>query len=160
MAQQGPSGGNGGSAYSDNKPGTQITQVIVTWGAYVNTLETHWSDGTVTKHGAVDGPNIDAFVLNPGDLLVGIVGQTGNLDGDGGPYVATISFTSKNGSNSNVYGGAAPGPGGGVFGSIIHPGNNFVNLSPYSYSAPAGQAIVGFWGRSGNYIDQIGIFTA
>src|SRR6185437_16916025 len=107
--QQGPAGGTGGSPYNDDRPGSHITQVIVTWGAYVNTIETHWSDGTKLKHGNKDGPNIDAFVVNPGDSLVGIAGDIGNLHDDGGPYVAAIRFISKNGSQSNVYGGNAPG---------------------------------------------------
>jgi hypothetical protein len=162
MAQQGASGGNGGQAFSDNRPASQITQVIITWGAYINTLETHWADGTVIKHGNVDGPNIDAFVLNDGDLLIAISGSTGNLDGDGGPYVVSIAFTSQNGtttSTSSPYGGVAPGQPGGIIGGILHPPSFYGNLAVYSYTAPAGQSIVGFFGRSGNYIDAIGIFT-
>lgn len=159
MGQQGASGGNGGQPFSDNRPTAQITQIIVTWGAYVNTLETHWSDGTVTKHGSVDGPNINAFVLNDGDLVTSISGATGNLDGDGGPYVVSIAFTSKDGNRSPTWGGVAPGAGGGIFGPIFHPPSSYGNLASYSYTAPTGQSIVGFFGRSGNYIDAIGIFT-
>ena len=145
--------------FNDDRPGSHVTQVIVTWGAYVNTLETRWSDGAVTKHGNKDGPNIDAFVLNPGDSLIAIAGHIGNLQGDGGPYVATIRFMSRNGNNSNVFGGLAPGGGGGVLGPIFSPPSTFDNLQPYTFSAPNAQDIIGFFGRSGNYIDAIGIYT-
>lgn len=56
MAQQGPSGGNGGTAFFANNPSSQITQVAITSGAYVNTLRIQWADGSFRQYGNVYGP--------------------------------------------------------------------------------------------------------
>jgi jacalin-like lectin domain-containing protein len=160
MAQQGPSGGNGGSPFFDKPPSSQIRQIIVHYGAYVNKIEVHYDDGTVFVHGNQDAPGVDLFRINQGDALTGITGITGNSNVGSGSCVVSIGFISAAGVKSPVWGGVIPGPGGGVLGAVSCPGSHFVNLAGYSYSAPAGQQITAFFGRSSDYIDQIGIITA
>lgn len=157
ITKQGPSGGIGGNSFDDRGgiPVTQIRQVIVHWGSYVNKIEIHYdpSGGTeaVFSHGNTDGPNVDAFVLDPDDYLVGIMGTFGNLKGDDGPYVRTISFLTVKGTKSQEWGGATPG------GSFPSP-STWAPIWNYSYTACPGTPIIAFFGGSGDYINNIGVY--
>lgn len=150
-------GGIGGTEF-DDAPGT-ILQVAVTYGSYVNSIETFWSDGRNVKHGssAGDGPISRIFVVPPNNLLVSIDGYISS-DDDDGPFVAQIRFTALDPNTgvftqSDYWGGMAPG--------YAH----FIFEAPfYSFTEPAsGQvftnhfAIAGFSGRAGHYLDAIGV---
>ena len=159
-SESGVSGGNGGSEFRDTPSGAQIRKIVVHHGSYVNTIEVHYDDGNVFSHGVKAAPHVDSFVLGPGDFLIGIKGKTGNLDQDGGPYVEKISFVSNSGNQSPTWGGELPDPN--LLNQLdiqVGGARNFVGEAGFAYNAPAGKSIVGFYGRSGDYIDQIGILV-
>ena len=137
--QLGPSGGTGGEPFSDS-PGT-INQIIVHHGAYVDGIEIGWNDGTTSKHGEGGGPNVDTFILNPDEHLTAIDGTIGNLPDDGGPYVVSIRFVVSTGNT--VRRSAILGADHGT--------------CAFQYTAPSNASIVGFFGRSGKYLDAIGV---
>ena len=87
------------------------------------------------------GPNVDTFVLNPGEHLTAIDGTIGNLPDDGGPYVVSIRFVVSTGNT--VRQSAILGADHGTSG--------------FQYTAPPNASIVGFFGRSGKYLDAIGV---
>lgn len=143
--QLGPSGGGGGNSFLDN-PGT-IAQITVHHGNYIDALEILWTNNTTTTHGGADGdqaPHADAFILDiaNGEYLTGISGPLGGED-DGGPYIGGIVLTTSTGRKSPYWGGGL-----------------FATDAGYNYAAPPGTTIVGFCGRSGKYVDAIGILYA
>jgi hypothetical protein len=105
----------------------------------VDSIEISWSDGTTSKHGEGGVPNEDTFVLN--EHLTAIDGTIGNLPDDGGPYVVSIRFVVSTGNT--VRQSAILGADHGT--------------SPFQYTAPPDASIVGFFGRSGKYLDAIGV---
>ena len=123
-----------------DSPGT-INHIIVHHGAYVDAIEIGWRDGTTSKHGEGGGPNVDTFVLNPDEHLTAIDGTIGNLPDDGGPYVVSIRFVGEHREHSASVGNS-------------RHGSRHVRVQ---YTAPPNASIVGFFGRSGKYLDAIGV---
>ncbi len=141
----GPSGGTGGNYFADN-PTSQIAKLRVRHGAYVDSLEVTWTDGSTAQHGGQDGdsaPDVDEFVMNTGEYLTSVVGTIGALLDDGGPYILSIQFNTSTGRASPVWGDST--------------GINASNPPAYYYGPESGQVITGFIGRSGKYLDAIGV---
>jgi hypothetical protein len=149
IAQLGPSGGDGGNPYTDNYTNSLIRQIVVHHGAYVDRIELHYDDGTVIYHGGGGGDHIDIFAINPGDVLQGIAGKVGAQVDDGGPYVAAISFITRAGVQSPMWGCED-------FGNLWTPWP----LQEFQYAAPSSEVVTAIFGRCNKYIDSIGIYTA
>jgi len=136
----GAAGGNGGQPFKDPNIFTtgNVVSVAVTWGDYVNSLTVYWQDTSTgyTYQNQTDGQGgsyYDNFVVEnqPGEYLYMISGRFGD-------YVDSMVLTTNLGRQSNFYGG-----GGGSANYILFP--------------PDGWDIVGFCGRAGDWINQIGI---
>jgi hypothetical protein len=134
----GPSGGYGGAPFVDSvSSGARVTEVQVRSGAYVDSLQMvlQLPDGQIAymdKHGG-DGGNAATFSLRDGEYINAISGRYGQ-------YVDSIRFHT-NLRVSPTYGGS----GGDA---------------DYYYAAPPGWQIVGLYGRSGAYIDAVGVVLA
>lgn len=148
----GIAGGIGGTGFGDYYHAGYIVQINVTYGAYINTIEVVWGDGSPPiKHGGRggDGPTARSFFLEPEELLTGIAGTLSTYD-DNGPYVGSIMFLTSNGRTSDEYGTA-------------YAGNTWSFNAPITATNCAGQAvtirfvIAGFCGRAGKYLDAIGV---
>ncbi len=133
----GYSGGCGGAEFQDSIPANtkEVAGVIVRSGAYVDSLQmavrlTTGNIKLLNKHGGNGGAQ-SVFRLNNGEYITSMWGRYGS-------YVDSIQFGTSTGRSSPKYGG-----NGGC-------GN-------FYYSAPAGYEIAGFYGRSGAYIDAIGV---
>jgi hypothetical protein len=130
----GPSGGYGGSPFADIVPsGAAATEILIRSGAYVDALQMvlQLPNGQIEymdRHGG-DGGDADTFDLRDGEYITAIGGRYGQ-------YVDSIQFYT-NMRISTIYGGS----GGDA---------------DYYYEAPPGWQIVGFYGRSGDYVDAIG----
>lgn len=134
----GPSGGYGGSPFIDSIPsGAVADSVQIRNGAYIDALQMNLRllNGQIQEmdqHGG-DGGTAETFSLNDDEHITAISGRYGQ-------YVDSIRFHT-NMRVSPTYGGS----GGDA---------------DYYYAAPPGWQIVGFYGRSGAYIDAIGIVLA
>lgn len=134
----GPSGGYGGAPFVDNVPyGAAATEIQIRSGAYVEALQMvlQLPNGQINymdQHGG-NGGNADTFSLRNGEYITAISGRYGQ-------YVDSIQFHT-NLRVSPTYGGS----GGDA---------------DYYYEAPSGWQIVGFNGRSGAYIDAVGVVLA
>ena len=135
---EGYAGGGGGSAFADGNigTGTVVTSVLVRNGSYIDALQLvlQTSGGqTITspQHGK-DGGHLDVFPLSANEYLTSIEGRFGD-------YVDSMTLVTNTGRRSPAFGG-----GGGSKGS-------------YVFQVPDGFEIIGFAGRAGDYIDQIGI---
>ena len=134
----GPSGGYGGSPFVDSVPsGAAATEILIRSGANVDALQMvlQLPNGQIeymNRHGG-DGGGADTFDLRDREYITAIGGRYGQ-------YVDSIQFYT-NMRISTIYGGS----GGDA---------------DYYYEAPAGWRIVGFYGRSGDYVDAIGVVLA
>ena len=133
----GYSGGCGGAEFLDSIPaGTnEVIGVIVRSGSYVDSLQmavrlTNGNVKLLNKHGGNGGAQ-SIFFLNSGEYITSMWGRYGS-------YVDSIQFGTSAGRSSPKYGG-----NGGC--------------ANFYYRAPAGYEIAGFYGRSGAYIDAIGV---
>ncbi len=126
-----PSSQTGGSPFRDNPPDSgNVTQVQVYYGsgAGVYAVQMVLSTGPLGWHGKQQGA-LATTTLDPGEYIT-------KINGRGFAIIDQISFVTNTGRTIGPYGGS----GGG----------------PFSLSADAGYEIVGFFGRSGLAIDQIG----
>lgn len=137
---EGYAGGPGGRAFADGDiPDEQFVSAIrVKHGDYIDSLQLLFqstSGATVEseKHGGWGGANDDLFYISGavGEFLVGIEGRCGDV-------VDSLVFITNIGRRSPKYGG-----NGGA--------------NAYAFSVPSPGQIVGFAGRAGDYIDQIGV---
>ncbi len=132
----GPSGGAGGGPFADPQElnTIKVVRITIRSGAYVDAVQMTLErpDGsliTFDHHGGFGGGEQN-FDLEAGEHVT-------SIDGRYGAYVDHINIHTDHG---RVLSG---GGGGGVEG--------------YSYTAPPGFEIAGFIGRSGAYIDAIGV---
>lgn len=129
-----PYGGNGGTAFSDAdtyKDPTQaeLKKISIRYGDYVDSITCEWITGEVRTigklHGGGGGGSEGSVELEAGERINRIVVRHGQ-------YVDQLTFHT---SNNRVF-----GPYGGSGGSAAE------------YNC---YRLVGFAGRSGDYIDQI-----
>jgi len=141
--QLGPAGGPLGQLFNDGTHGS-IRQISVGHGDYVDVIQATFEDGTILTHGGRDGdspPATDVFALAENEYLVAIDGRITSNDGDGGPYIKNIRFTTSLGRQSPIWGGDVSDP----------------NIANYHFGPAFGHQIVGFVGCDGKYVDDIGV---
>jgi hypothetical protein len=141
----GPSGGIGGSenqGYRDTLgPPRAPDRVVVAIGHYDSgawLTRIDFRIGNVflaqlAGNGTVDF-EFPPFILNPNEYIVEISGYYG-------VYVNSVKIVTNSGRASQLYTGAS--------GTI-----------EYKYTAGTGEIITGLWGRTGSWIDAIGVYTA
>lgn len=147
-------GGTGGTAFEDAlPPGTlQMNRLIVSSATTVASIKAEWktTSGLVmgTNHGSADLPsgNWYEFVFEPGEYITDISGQYGQgmtswmsvpLP-DGPTVVRWLQFTTNLNRKFGPFGGAS------LFGQSF----SFTGLK-----------VVGFFGRSGGALDQLGVIS-
>ncbi len=134
-------GGWGGEAFADQQvaPQASVSKIKVTDGCYVYRVKFEYSDGGQTDHGG-PGPLLcpgiggvivteKEFVLASDEFIQGIQGRSGR-------YIDSMSFT----TNKRVI-GPLGGDGGETF----------------SLTAPPGYKVKRLFGRSGAFLDAVGI---
>ena len=128
-------GGSGGNAFSDNIPqdGAKVAGIRIRSGWGLDAIQILYAKGE-HRHGG-NGGGENAFTLKEDEYLTKISGKAGS-------YIGSIQFHT-NEDTSNSY-GTAQGQWAGA---------------DFTLEASANQQIVGFKGRSGSYIDAIGIKT-
>ncbi|BAM00996.1 MULTISPECIES: DUF4332 domain-containing protein [Caldilinea] len=137
-AKIGPSGGEGGLPIEryEIPTGARIRQIRVTHGWFVDSIQIAYVDaeGNLQALPGIGGhgEHEHLFILDADEYLIGVSGRSG-------AYVDSIRFHT-NKRVSPTYGGA----GGEV---------------DFSFLAPEGSEVVGFFGRADWYIDAIGILT-
>jgi len=133
---EGYSGGSGGIEFKDYEipENSTVIEVRIRSGVYIDAIgivhET--ADGkrhASTMHGG-EGGNLEVFTLDKNDYINGISGRYGT-------FVDSIRFHT-NRKISPTYGGSG-------------------GKAEYHYEAPEGTEVVGFYGRSGQLLDAIGI---
>jgi len=132
---QGPSGGGGGIPFYDNvnglAPNSRINRIIIAAQERVQCIHIFTVDEQDLGQHGICGGNFDVFTLPDNDFITSVTGVSGDR-------VESIEF-------ETWLGGCARfgGPGG------------FKN---YEFHAPPGLEIFGFFGRSGDEIDAIGVY--
>jgi hypothetical protein len=126
-------GGSGGGAFIDLvTPAQHITEVKISSGESIDTLQMVMDSGPLAKHGESDGGTSNRVVLQSGEYLVAVSGYADTL-------LHALTFETNTGRRIGPFGkqtGAA-----------------------FEIRVPAGQEIVGFRGRSGWLIDAIGVLS-
>ena len=134
--ENGPSGGTGGKAFTDNATDEKmrLKGILIRAGSRIDAIQIIYekSNGTTHEnpiHGG-NGGKEHLFMLDDDEFITSITGRFGSeID----------SLTIQTNKRTSIgYGGS----GGG---------------SVYSYIAPEGNEISGFLGRSGDRIDAIGV---
>ena len=134
----GPSGGPGGNYFADNQTGgLRVVEVRVRSGAYIDAVQFVYENkiGQVITgkiHGG-QGGNLDVFKLQPGETITRVTGKHGN-------YIDSMQLVTSKGRTK----------GWGGTGGSVH----------YTYSAPPGSRIHGLFGRSGVYVDALGVILS
>lgn len=131
----GPSGGGGGNYYSDHQiGGRQLIEVRIRSGTLIDAIQTVYVDALgqkfVSKRYGGGGGNLDIFKLVPGEYITRISGKYGS-------FVDSLLIQTNKGRAKGW---------GGTGGSVN-----------YTYTAPPGSRIHGFFGRSGSLIDSVGV---
>lgn len=127
-------GGTGGKEFSDDLTQVRrISRIIVRSGNYIDSIEVTYILGagnSVTVRHGGTGGTPITIDLKEGEYITQIAGRAGD-------YINQISFTTNKGTTFGPYGGT----GGAPF-----------RLGDLRTG--------GFFGRSGNYLDALGVFTA
>ena len=130
----GPAGGTGGYLFDDGPAIGRIADVLIRSGAYIDSILVIEENPTTIhpQHGG-DGGHLDIFTLASDEYITEVSGRYGR-------YVDSLTIQTNKGQIGH-WGGS-----GGV--------------QDFDFQAPSGYAIVGFWGRSGAYVDAIGVIVA
>lgn len=136
MFRQGPVGGDGGGAYSltPDHPDDRISSVNCRSGAFVDRLIVTFvrSNGQhYTKETGGNGGGLGAALDIPRDDAIA------EVSGRSGSFVDFLEIRTRRGRVQRW-----GGPGG----------------LPYTFLVPGGNnVLVGFWGRSGAFVDGLGV---
>lgn len=132
-------GGGGGSVFADRDipAGARITEVRVRAGDWIDSVQAVYtlSDGRTvegTRHGGTGG-KVNSFRLDRDEYITGISGR-------GGERIDSLCIQT-NKRTSQVFGGRG-------------------GSQEYRIDVPAGNQAVGFTGRSGKYLEAIGLIFA
>lgn len=133
----GPSGGPGGTQFTDGVIGGDWpTELLIRSGWYIDAVQIVYKSKqtnamrTGPRHGGTGG-TLKAFKLNDGEYIVKIGGTYDK-------YVTSLwVFTNQ--------------------GRQMEWGDKSRGRADYFYSAPSGSMIYQFWGRSGTFVDAIGV---
>lgn len=133
----GPSGGLGGNKFNDGQTGNRkITEVRISSGWYIDSIQLVYniagSPKVNPKHGG-SGGKLKSFKL-------GVDEQITEIGGKHTKYVNTLWIKTNKG-RTEKWGGT----------------KEWSDNRDFIYSVPPGTRIDGFWGRSGWYIDAIGV---
>jgi hypothetical protein len=133
----GTAGGGGGDEFADKHlpKGAKVVGVKIRSGDWIDSIELLYktADGKIEslgRHGG-DGGGEDTFMLEEGEYIKGITGKSGT-------YVMSLTIIT-NKRMSKTYG--------------LGEGDR-----TYHYVLPSDE-VVGFYGRSAEYVDQIGIWA-
>ncbi|XP_042493606.1 jacalin-related lectin 19-like [Macadamia integrifolia] len=138
----GPWGGQGGSHWDDGVY-TDVRQLSITHGQGIDSLHIEYVDlkGSFlfsVKHGGKGGSKTDKVILDyPNEFVTSIHGHYGNMSSGGPVFIRSLTIE----SNKKTY-----GPYG------VEQGTKF------SFQMMGGK-IVGFHGKSGIYMDSIGVYV-
>ena len=136
ITEMGPAGGPGGSPFVDcgatvvDGALVRPVEVHVRAGDFIDAIEVIYSGGArSTRHGGLGG-DLHIFRLGPDEYITDV----------GGKYAQFVNslFIKTNKGRVQQWGGS---------------GGN----AQFSFSAPRGMSFNGFWGRSGVYLDAIGV---
>jgi Jacalin-like lectin domain len=136
VSKCGYSGGTGGQEFSDDAlpDSSKVIQVKIRSGELLDAIQiVHETNNGIRHpmplHGGNGGEQQD-FLLDEDEFITGVTGRFGN-------GVDSIQFIT-NKQRSSVFGGSG-------------------GSATYTYEAPQGTEVVGFFGRSGATIDALGI---
>ncbi|MCX7089637.1 MAG: jacalin-like lectin, partial [Methylococcales bacterium] len=133
-------GGGGGGAFTDTLAANQqLTGITMRSGCWVDAIQGITTTGTLPNHGGIGG-NLATVTWPANEYLVRIYGMSGWLG-----FVDQISFATNTGRVLGPYGNPT------CFGGFL-PGSSL-----FDFTVPAGGRITGFTGRSGIYVDAIGV---
>ncbi len=129
-------GNAGGTVFTDTVTASQTLKSInVKSGWWLDSIQGILNTGTLPLHGGLGGTLATPVpTLNADEYFVGINGSYGN-------YVGVISFVTNTGRTLGPYG---KGLGGSA-------------TTPYNFTVPAGNEIVGFTGRASGFLNAIGV---
>ena len=141
MTDFGPDGGPGGTPYDDVAPNQmEIGELQIRSGWFIDQLQVVYRDPTSghvvsgPAHGG-NGGQLTVITLNAGEFITEINGRTGS-------FVDSLLLKTNQGRIfSNLGGDGGPNP------FRFHPG------------VGSGVEIFGFFGRSGLFLDDIGVHT-
>ena len=146
MADYGPFGGNGGGAFDDasivNMDQLEIREIVIRSGDYIDSIEFLYHNRVTDEllpspHHGGNGGGENRIILNPGEYIVEIRGRTGK-------YVDALTLQTNQGRVFGRFGGTGGGPD---------------YDAPSQQEMEAGHEVFAFFGRSGQYLDAIGIHT-
>ena len=131
----GPSGGEGGIDFSDTQvAGFKLVEVRIRSGNLIDAIQTVYKDASgkqfMSKMHGGGGGTQRVFKLSSGERITHISGKYG-------AFIDSLQIRTSNGRSERF---------GGNGGSV-----------EYTYSAPPGKTIYGFFGRCGKYVDAIGV---
>jgi len=149
VTRQGPSGGSGGTSWDDasipagvdfSNLGYQLKLIRIRSGGRIDQIQAVYSTplGDIVEgdpHGGNGGFPHD-FSLPKGSSLTQVDGTLSD-----GNTVASLQFTASNGSQSELWGTVNTGPG-----------------RAFSFKAPPGFEIIGFFGNAGSELDALGAY--
>lgn len=128
----GPWGGGGGSEFADVVPlGAKVIGLQIRSGQRVDSIQVFLSTGATSKHGG-SGGDLHDIRFEEDEYITAVYGRYG-------ARVDQIAIR----TNKGTY-----GPYGGTGGA-----------NPFSFEVTAGFQIVGFFGRSGDEVDAIGLIV-
>lgn len=134
--QQGPLGGKGGTAFSIAGQGP-VTAIHIRCGSWIDAIHFSYkkNDGSEddSEKAGGNGGALKTFRLSEGEKI-------SRIQGGSGAFVEVIRVETNKGRSETF-------------------GNARAALS-FTYAIPEGHQLIGFTGRSGIYIDAVGIITA
>jgi hypothetical protein len=135
FALLGPSGGLGGTPFSDNQnPRFRISEVRVRSSDYIHAIQLVYEHGTGQMagvyHGGKGGGSLDVFRLEPGEEIISVSGKYG-------VFIESMAIETSKGRKKSW---------GGKDG-----------IASYAYQVPKGSSIQGFFGRSSETLDALGV---
>ncbi len=127
-------GGKGGTKFSDTVITNQaLTSINLRSGSWIDSIQGFTNNGALDAHGG-SGGNLLTVTWPTNEYLVRIYGVYGT-------YVGQISFVTNTGRVLGPYGNALGG----------------MNKKKFDYTVPKNNAILGFAGRSGAYVNALGV---
>ncbi|CAM0958786.1 unnamed protein product [Alopecurus aequalis] len=143
-------GGSGGGAHDINEKPRRLTSLTVSYEGLIDAFSFSYIDQEGKKRSV--GPwgegyhwdTTSTIRFSPSEFVEEVSGAYGVHNGN--IIVKFLTFI----SNIGMY---------GPFGTPDHPGPG-VAATHFRFVAEKGSSIVGFYGRSGRYIDAIGFYTA
>jgi hypothetical protein len=144
----GPSGGDGGQGFNGESeigrsPDVHLARIVVHGDRFVDSISTQYvtPDGRISggaRHGG-DGGDPRELDLAPGEFVTAISGRFGTL-------LDRIVIDTNRRKEALAIGANF---------RVLEPRSPFP--AAYRYEAPEGAEIIGFFGRSGTFIDALGV---